>query len=87
MGLASQDNKARKDFRKDIAGKSDWKETIDSPNEAYTMIMQIKKNLEKDPNREYILEAYAGKQIRLLERYIKDANGRTLKQYCRDEKN
>jgi len=83
MALGSQNKQVRKDFRKQIVHKSDWKAEIGSPNEAYTMIQTIKTNLANDPNGAYLMAAYCQRQIDVLEDYIKHGVGKTLKEYLR----
>lgn len=73
----------RKTFQKEVAGKSNWRDSIDSPNAAYTMIQQIKTNLAKDPNGPYLLAAYCHDKIKELEDYIANGKGKTLKEYHR----
>jgi hypothetical protein len=83
MALGSQNNAVRKTFKKEIAGKSDWKSAVNSPNEAYTMKTTILDNLAKDPNGKYLLAAYCQRQVDTLDDYIKNGNGKTLKEYLR----
>lgn len=80
MGLGSQDDKVRKQFR-GIAGKHDWKALVKSPLEAEALIKTIKDGVAKDPNGTLILMTYATKKLNLLENYMKSKTTLTLKEY------
>ena len=83
MGLGSQNKIVRKEFRS-IAGKSDWKNTINTVDDAKSLIQKLNDNLRDDPNSKLLLATYAGGKIKALEQYITHSDGKmTLKEYER----
>lgn len=80
MGLGSKDDQKRTVFR-EYAGKHDWKATIKSVADAKALIATVQENLAQDPNGKFIMDAYMGLKLRLLEAYIANGKDIPLKQF------
>jgi len=80
MGLGSKEQEKRIVFR-ERAGAYDWKKVVNSREDASRLINDIRSNLMKDPNGQYLMDAYAGPKIRLLEQYIANGKDIPLKQF------